>query len=464
VSIPAGPVLLSSDFTFSGVITVFTVNKNNFGLGLSVLVLVFCATSVRGVSLERAFRIALSNNEKIIVSSARQQQADESVVIAKSRLFPDLSVSGSAIRQKELSQSFGPGLPPRTFQPEENYRYEVELRHRLYHGGKTWYGWSLRSQEAQAQSFRHFRQQQEILYTVARRYYGVLLAKRNLKIARNGLTRSKNQLERAQGRFEVGEVTRTSVLRTKVSVSWSKQKKRRAENNLNVAYQRFGLALGYDTAVKSVEDLKFDDFKGGSVDEYYRKALKNRWDLRRARANKKAASKRVRWQMSDYFPSVDLVSQYSNAEEPTFSSETENWSVQLVGSYPLFTGWMETAQVDRAQSMYRAARARLQRLEKEVQITIKNIYLNIQTQQSVIRTTRNEVKSARQNYEKISAEFEQGLASSVDVNDSLQVLQEAESRLANARYNYQLELLRLKLAIGTFQSDLITRSASFADR
>jgi outer membrane protein len=233
---------------------------------------------------------------------------------------------------------------------------------------------------------------------------------------------------------------------------------------LNVSYQQLGLALGYDTAVESVEDLQFDKFSGGSVEDYYRKARQNRRDLRRARANKKAAAERVRWQTADYFPSVDFVSQYSNADEPTFSSETENWSVQLVGTYPLFTGWMETAQVERARSMYRAAQARFQRMKKEVRIRIKNIFLNIETQQTVIRTIEDEVESARQNYEKISAEFEQGLASSVDVNDALQALQEAESRLANARYNFQLELLRLKLATGTFQSDLIARTSNSSYR
>lgn len=415
----------------------------------------FLPGTVRGITLDEAYRVALEENEEILVSRERTQRARDNVTVAKSRLYPELTVSGEAVRQKELSSAFGGPTGGPTFQPEENYQYEVEYRHRLYHGGKTWFGWSLRSREAREQSFRHYRRRREILFDVARRYYDVLLSRRNLEIAERTLERSRNQLNRAQGRFDVGEVTRTSVLRAEVSVSRSEQSLEEARNELDVARQRLGLAIGRDTAPERVEDVSTASFEEDQ-EYYYRQAIENRWDLKQARAGKRAAAERVKWERADYFPSIDLVSQYSDADEPRFSRETENWSVSLVGSYPLFSGWRESAEVDRARSRFDAVSAQFNRMKKEIRVNIRSLYLDLESQRKVIATAEDEVESARENYEQMTAEFEEGLVSAVEVDDALKALRESESRLASTRYNYQLGILRLRLASGTFRSDLLT--------
>lgn len=420
-----------------------------------VSLFVMTPVSVEALTLGEAYRAALKHNEQILVSQEQKDQAQQGVMVAKSRLYPELSVSAEGVRQKELTQgiSSGPGPAP-TFQPEENYQYQFEFRHRLYHGGKTWFGWSIRSREASSESFRHYRRRQEILFEVARRYYDVLLARRSYEIAENTLARSQNQLERAQGRLDVGEGTKTNLLRTEVSVSRSKQELRSARNDLDVAKRQLGLTVGLDSAPSSVEEASVEGFEG-ELSSYVERAYSNRWDLRQAQASLQAAQERVKWERADYFPSLDLVSQYSDAGEPRFSDETENWNVRIVGSYPIFSGWRESAEIDQALSQYDAMRAELERLRKEIKVSIQSVYQDVQTQQDVIETAESEVESARQNYEQISAEFEEGLVSAVDLDDALRTLQESESRLARARYNYQLGILRLRLETGVFKKELL---------
>jgi len=426
-------------------------------LGLLMVVSLLSLTpgSLPAITLEEAYRAALKHNEQIQVSEERKNQAEKNVTVAKSRLYPELSVTVEGTRQKELAQSLGPGTRT-TFQPEENYQYRFEFRHRLYHGGKTWFGWSLRSQEANVEAFRHYRRRQEILFEVARRYYDVLLARRNYEIAQNTLDRSKNQYERAQGRLDVGEGTRTNLLRTEVSVSRSEQELRRARNDLDVAKRQLGLSIGLDTAPNSVRDVSIDGFED-DLDAHVERALKNRWDLQEARSNLRAARERVKWERADYFPSLDFVSQYSDADKPRFSDETENWNVRIVGSYPLFSGWRESAEVAQTMSQYDAMSAELERVQKEIKVSIRSVFQDVQTQREMIQTAKDEVESARRNYEQLSAEFEEGLVSAVDVDDALKTLRESESRLARVRYNYQLGILRLRLKTGVFKRDLLER-------
>lgn len=430
------------------------------GMLVALLLLAGSVTPARALDLDEAYETALTKNEEIYESLQQKRQAVAGVTEAKSRLYPRLEVSASRVHQKELTQlQLDPATlttTERTFQHEDNYHYEVELRHRLYTGGKTWSGWTIRETEALGESYRHFRRKQEVLFQVARRYYGVLLARRNREIAQNTVERSRSQLERARGRHDVGEVTRTGVLRAKVSVSRAEQQLQRARNNLKVAREQLALAMGSDTPATAVESVPFRSMPDSGVEHYYRLAFNNRRDLRQARTQRRVTGERVDWQRADYYPNLDLVSRYENRDKPRFSDETEDWSVRLVGTYPLFSGWEQTSEVRQAQSRHRAAVARYERMKKEVRVRIKNLYLELRTQNKVIETARDEVASARQNYERITAEFDQGLASSVDVNDALTALQEAESRLANARYNFQLGLIRLRLASGIFQEDRLT--------
>lgn len=424
---------------------------------LSFLLLFVIPVNYAGaITLDEAYEAALEMNEEIHESLQQRREAKAGITEAKSRLYPHLDLSASKVRQKELSQlqsdpTSPTGFSERTFQPQNNHQFEVELRHRLYTGGKTWSGWTIREIEALEESLRHYRRKQEVLFDVARRYYGVLLARRNLEIARNTLSRSRNQLERAKGRREVGEITRTGVLRAEVSVSRAEQELQRSENELTVAREELSLAMGSDTVPESVEPVDFRSLPDSGVEHYYRLAFENRRDLKQARTRQEVTYERVQWERADYYPNISFVSSFQERDEPRFSDETENWSMQLVGSYPIFSGWQQTSEVKQARSRHRAAEARFDRMKKQVRVEIKNLYLDLRTQAQVIETAEDEVASARENYERISAEFDQGLASSVDVNDALTALQEAESRLANARYNFQLGLLQLELSSGIFQ-------------
>jgi outer membrane protein TolC len=101
--------------------------------------------------------------------------------------------------------------------------------------------------------------------------------------------------------------------------------------------------------------------------------------------------------------------------------------------------------------------AEYRRLERTVSTEIRSVYLDLKTQEKVIDSLEQEVKSATANYEQIVAQFNEGLVTAVDVVDAQTALNEAERRLSLAFYNYQLNLLRLRLATGTFEQERVSR-------
>jgi outer membrane protein TolC len=99
----------------------------------------------------------------------------------------------------------------------------------------------------------------------------------------------------------------------------------------------------------------------------------------------------------------------------------------------------------------------MNRLKKEIRNQVRSVYLDIRTQKKVIQQIEEQVRAARRNYRQVNAQFEQGLVTAVDQVDAFTALNEAENRLAQAYYSYQLDQIRLELAMGTFQTDLVAK-------
>ncbi|MFW5863716.1 MAG: TolC family protein, partial [Desulfohalobiaceae bacterium] len=124
---------------------------------------------------------------------------------------------------------------------------------------------------------------------------------------------------------------------------------------------------------------------------------------------------------------------------------------------PLFTGGERKAKLEQARSRQRRSSFSLARLEREIKTQVRSAYLDIQTREQVVEHLKEEVQAASSNYQQVLAQYEQGMANSVDLVDAQAAFNEAESRLAQARFGLDLDQLRLLLALGTLERDLVHR-------
>ncbi|MFO7839119.1 MAG: TolC family protein [Desulfosalsimonadaceae bacterium] len=416
-------------------------------------------------TLEMAYKTALKKNDQIAVSRQKLQQERENITIASSNLYPQISAEAGYTRQKvdDISSSAGPaGEQLDVFDTPRDYgTLTFKLDQHIYQFGKVWSSRQIAKNYFNGSKFRHIRQVKEILFNVSTRYYEVLLGRRSIEISENALKRAKEQLEQAKARFEVGILTRTDVLRARVQVAESQEQLERAKNQYEIALENLALELGRESVPGSIAEPPERNFNSSPISELYRTALEHRQDYRRAREQVQLAEKRVDFEQADYFPNLSLEGQYTRTNESAlYYGEREDWQATLKLSYPLFTGWKTSAEVDQAKSGLMEANAALSRLKKEIRNQVRSVYLNIQTQKKVIEQLEEQVRSARRNYQQVTAQFEQGIVTAVDQIDAFTALNEAENRLAQAYYSYQLDQIRLKLATGTFQTDLAAKELS----
>ena len=443
-----------------------SINYKNWWIGLALITLIFLGSralaentnETASFTLERAYETALNNNEQVAISKEQLMQEKQDITVATSNLYPQLSAEAGYTRQKVVEISAG-GTSLGSFgNPRDYGTLTLKLDQHIYQFGKVWSGRKIAEYYFEGSQFRHIRQVEEILFSVSTRYYEVLLGRRAIEIAENAVERAKKQLAQAKARFEVGVLTQTDVLRARVQVAASQEQLERAKNLYDIALENLALEIGLESVPGELIEPAAKTFTRVAVSDLYQTAMTHRKDLRQAEKQVQVAEKRVDFEQADYFPNLSVEGQYIQTDESDlFYGEHQDWQATLKLSYPLFTGWRTTAEVDKAKSGLIQANEVLNRLKKEIRNQVRSVYLDIQTQKKVIEQLEEQVKAAERNYRQVTAQFEQGLVTAVDQVDAFTALNEAENRLAQAYFSYQLDQIRMELVMGTFQTDLLAK-------
>lgn len=410
------------------------------------------------ITLRTAQQLALRNNEQVQTARNRIKTAREQLTQSRSFLLPQVSLRAERTRRKETTGRFSP------FREERTFDWGVDLRQNLFQGGKDWYGVEIGKQGMLRTKLTTYRRTQEILFRTSRVFYNVILARKNIRIAKNTLRRARDQLEQAKARYKVGKITKNAVLRARVDVADAQRQLKETRNNHKNAREALAVEIGQPRVSGRIEVPGTTKLVDTGVKRFQRRSLKTRRDFHAARARLKQTRAQVNFEQADWFPDVDLVASYDSFHRHEALGLEEDWRVILQGSYPLFSGWRETSQVDQAKTQHNTARQQYKRLRREIRRDVRQAYSTLTTQHSVVNSLENQVQSARLNYRQVSAQFEEGLVDSVDVSDALTTLNESELRLANARTTLRLDRLRLKLATGTHAQSLLKKRVEKAAR
>ena len=294
----------------------------------------------------------------------------------------------------------------------------------------------------------------ETLFGVAKAYFEVLKGERVVAVNQQSLDLAQEQENLAQKRADVGEVTRSDVLRAKVSVETARRALITSQNDLE--FQRNTLLnilnLSPTVTLRLAEPLPYKR----DVPEFgplLAKAYDRREDLReRALAVQQAEMHReeVRAKMAPTIvaqggPSIDR-----SSGEGTGGRQS-TWEGRVAVQFPLFTGGQRELDIVGAGYEIQQATLEKERLTKTIESDVKLAWLNVQTLEGSLSAVRAQVQAAEQGYKDLQNQYSAGTAKSVDVLSALKDLSSARADLATLSLDYQVALRALEQVSGTFQ-------------
>jgi len=415
-----------------------------------------------GYSLKDLYRIALERSEKIKISGEDLYVSEKGRDKALSSLLPKFSAFWDYTRySKEKTAVFGSTLL--AIQPEYSASWGLRLDQTMSTGGRELTAFKISKENIEKSKFELYAVREGYLLSVASAYYDVLKAQKALEIARVNSERLTKHRDAAATRLKVGDVTKTDLLRAEAELSGSQADLVKADNNLKLAKAILARIVGLDGDY----DVKEPDIKGKPAEEYVLSSLKGKALLEHAQLqsqdlHNRISEAQVRYAQGAYWPTLSVEGVYSRMEEeptlPFFLRESIYGMLSV--TFPFFEGGLRRAEVGEAKARLRQSELIYEDLKKTIMIEVESAFLEFQTQKGVLKSLEDEVTFARDNFNSVSRQYEFGLANSIEVIDANTLLLTSERQLEDAKYDYQLSVLKLERATGTLLKTIASQQSS----
>ena len=447
----------------------------NFNLLLASAGFFALPSIAHAASLLEIYQQALQSDPAIHEAEARRLAALEAKPQARSAYLPQVSLSGDY----QMTEDTGPTLftltplQPRLPADRTIERDSLDWSIRL---DQTIFRWDTivnlkraDKQVAKAEAVREAAQQ-DLIIRVAQRYFDVLAAEDRLRSIHADREAIARQLEQAKQRFEVGLIAITDVQESQAAYDQSVANEIAAKRSLATAREFLREITGQH--VENLSAPKSDMPLLGpqkSEREWVDLSLSQNLILVASRIDEKLARDEISFRRNGHYPTLELTAQYSDSQADTVSTynytdptdgqptsttfsdnlPSERETLWLRFNLPLFAGGGTSSRVREAVYLHRASREELQRVTRETERQARDAYLGVLSEKSRVDALNQAVASSQTALEATQAGFEVGTRTIVDVLNSQFTLYRAITNYEQARYDYLLNVLRLKQAGGT---------------
>jgi outer membrane protein len=418
--------------------------------------------TLRRISLDDAIAIALRENRTLKAARLASEAADDRIGVARGSMLPHLDTDENfsytnspwAIFDQLAQQDFGPkdfaldnlNHPPFT----SNFQSQVRLSFPLFAGGRLIAAYRAAGFEADAEKWQVIQTRQRVEFVVIRSYYEAMLAEQALSVVNRALVAARGHLARAQDLFQHGKALNSDVLRTKVRVGALEQQRIEAESHFDIALVSLAHILGdEDERVAPLEKPVPPEaaISPGVLDPLIARAIANRPEIMVANSRIQQARQNVTIARADYLPTVEIAGVYEN-DSARLARAGNNGALLVTGRLNLFNGLATQSKLEAAQSDLSRAQVLADDLRHSVALEVETAYRGLAAARQGLDVASQDSKYAESALKILEDRYGVGLASNVEVLDSLSAREETDMRLVNAQVSVAVDRAALNLATG----------------
>lgn len=393
-------------------------------------------------TLEEAFATAYATNPTLIAARAGLRSTDENVPIARAGMRPNVAANASVglSRTSVNGEPEGSSTEPRSI--------GVTASQVLFDGGRTRNNvdGAVSNVDAARQSLVDT--EQDVLLAVVTAFLNVRRDQQFVVLAKNNVRLIREQLQAAEDRFEVGEVTRTDVSQARARLAESLAALAVNEGALARSFQAYGRIVGAPPGdLKEPPEIPpLPETLADAVKE----AMDNHPAIRSARFSEEASRSAIASAQGDLLPTVTLTGSltYSEDQSAALSNGVTSAQVQVTASIPLYQGGAAYAGVRQAQAQQSQAMSQIHVVTREIRETVENAWTDLQTSKISIRANRQQVAANRLAFEGVTEEAKLGARTTLDVLDAEQELLDSRTSLVAALRDEYLAAYAVLAAIG----------------
>ncbi|WP_299076438.1 TolC family outer membrane protein [uncultured Ruegeria sp.] len=398
-------------------------------------------------NLTDAFIGAYNTSGLLEQNRALLRAADEDVAIALAALRPIINWT---VRVSQDYTKTRRGTTVATTNPTDFFS-GLTLSQLLYDGGAS----ALGKQSAQ-ETVLSTRQslidiEQQILFRAATAYLSVLLQEETVQIRQNNVDLSSEELRASNDRFEVGEVTRTDVALSEAQLASARADLADARGDLSTAQAEYvnavGKLPGRTAGQPGLPNLP------RSQSDAVNLAQRNHPSILSAQHQVRALDLVVQQQRANLGPNVSLNADAGITESYDDDNYTNDATVSLSLTQPIYAGGRLAAAVRRAMATRDASRANLLNVQKDITQGVTDAYVRFETATASLTASTERVRASQVAFDGIREEATLGARTTLDVLTAQQDLLDAQLAEIASRTERSLAAYQLLQAQGLLTAE-----------
>ncbi len=410
------------------------------------------ASEYKAQSLVDIYQQALSHDPTLASALSANQAAQELIEQGKALYRPTVNFNAEA---NEISSDirYLNNTPPgrSNFQ---TYKYGVDARQPIYRKQNLVQMDQAATQVSQADKQLYLSQQSLILRTT-QVYFEVLIAQDKIDLIAAQKAAILSQLDQAKATFEVGTATITDVNEAQARYDLILAQENAAVNEYEIAKRSVQAITGDipQTLAPVKADIKTNAIMQ-SMDKWLEVAAQNNLNIQIQQDTLKYSEQEIERAKAGHLPTLDAVASYSdNYASGSVSvfgagNELKTGSVGLQLQIPLYQGGATTSRVRQAVLNKQKALNDVEFARRQAELETQRAYLNLNTSIAQVKAYEQALISSQSQVDSTKLGYEVGVRTSVDVLNAQQQFFSAKRDLLQSRYNYLVNIIRLKAASG----------------
>ncbi len=418
------------------------------------------------ITLDEALRAAAERNLDLPALAAQLDQAQEITWKALSLYLPQVTAGASYTLQDSLTQPFAFGVGPSTspspgvtvfdqvgftnVETQKNGLLGLQVNAtqtlvsaRLFFAIRG----ASASQRAAVLNIENGRRQ--VLFGVARAYYGAAALKETLGVSQRLLEIAQRQEHDAQVRYGAGAIAKVGLIRAQIDRARAEEDVKRTRAQYLSAKVALAALLARDTAFE-VTSPPEPALPSADLDTLVSQAIRDRPDVEAARVQVKAEQENRNANRSRYLPDVQAFGRFLWANQKGLNQKNDAWYYGIQAQWTIFDGGLRESDIRESSARVTEAQARAEGAAVQTRQQVTTALLDLEQARANAQKSREQRDLAAENQRLVDVAYRAGTATAVEQADATAQLRNAEIQVTTDTLNAQLAALNVLNAIGSF--------------
>jgi outer membrane protein len=392
---------------------------------------IFISSNAIAVTLYDALNQTYQNNIQLNAERQNIKASEEDINISKANFKPTITLSGSQSIENtnKLTNQSGGDASTSDANP---LTASIKLEQKILD-----YGRSLELEKnitaLDLAKAKLIKKEQEVLHSAIDAYSNLILAREKLNINRKNLNLLRRQVENDKIRLDRGRITITDLAQSESSFAGAQAQFTQAKSDLLIAKLTYENIIGKISDPNQLQKKTKSIVKlPNSLNDAINLSKQNNPDIKIAKFDLEQSKKDVEISKSDLKPTASLSLEKSYANDLSSTVDQSDKDIlKATVRWPFYTGGKTQSTINKKSNLTTRKRLLLDDAVRSNETNVASAWSSLESSRGFLNSVKVQVRAAQIANDGITAEYERGSRTTLDVIQSNSLLLSAQISLGN---------------------------------